>query len=410
LKQRLLLLVPTATYRARAFLDAAQRLDIDITIASEEPSSLAEFHPSGLLTLDFDDPPACACDIAAFAREHPIHAVVGVDDQVTVAAAAIGQALALPHNPIAAAGATRNKHLLRKALAAGGVPSPGFRVLALDSDATQVAADVAYPCVLKPLMMAASRGVVRANNPTEFVKAFENIRKIVAMPDAPQGEESRTSLLVETYVPGWEVAVEGIVTDGELHVFTIFDKPDPLEGPYFAETIYVSPSRLPAAAQQRIIATTQAGITALGLQHGPIHAELRGEGDALWLIEIAARSIGGYCSKVLRFQGGLSLEDVIVRHALRMNDGHIPLEPGATGVMMLQAPRPGRFSGVEGADSARAVPGIDEFVLSAWVGQQLSPLPEGFLYVGFIFARAGTPEAVEEALRQAHSNLNFLID
>lgn len=410
MKQRLLLLVPTATYRARAFLEAAQKLDIDITIASEEASSLTEFHPSTLLTFDFNDPQACARDISTFVRKHPVHGVVGVDDQVTVAAAAIGEALSLPHNPLAGAYATRNKHSLRKTLASAGVPAPDFRVLSFESDAFQTAAQVSYPCVLKPLMMAASRGVIRVDNPPEFVSAFEKIRHIARMPDAPRDPESRASLLIETYVPGWEVAVEGIVTGGRLHVFAIFDKPDPLEGPYFPETIYVAPSRQPPPLQERIVEVAQRGVTALGLQHGPIHAELRGDGDAVWLIEIAARSIGGYCSKVLRFRDGLSLEDVIVRHALRMNDGRIPLEEGAAGVMMLQAPRSGRFRRVDGVDAARAVDGVDEFVLSAWEGQRLSPLPEGFLYVGFIFARAAAPEAVERALRAAFARLDFVID
>lgn len=410
MKQRLLLLLPTTTYRAKAFLQAAQRLEIDISVASDEKSSLADLQPVALLTLDFNDPASCVQDIRRFAKEHPIHGVLGVDDQVTVAANTIAGALGLPHNPEDGIYATRNKLALREGFLRARVPSPAFRAVDLDASPDAVAAGLDYPCVVKPLMMAASRGVIRVDNAAGFADAFHRVRKLVRDRKAPRDESSRNRVLVEEYVPGWEVAVEGIVDRGRFHMFTIFDKPDPLEGPYFPETIYVSPSRMPDATQTAVEETTRAAVAALGLQHGPIHAELRGDGDRLWVIEVAARSIGGYCSKVLRFEGGLSLEDVIVRQALGMTDGRVPRAPGACGVMMLQAPRAGRFREVRGTEAATAVDGIDEFVLSAWRGQPLFPLPEGFLYLGFIFARTDTPEQAEEALRQAYAKLDFIID
>jgi biotin carboxylase len=407
---RILLLVPTTSYRAATFVSAAQALDVDITLASEKTSSLEKFQPVDLVTLDFSDAHACAAKTVAFAREHPVHAVIGVDDQATVAASAAAAALQLPHNPLDAAYATRNKHTMRKRLDESGVPVPGFRTLSVDVDPREAAGEVTFPCVIKPLMMAASRGVIRADNTDELVTAFERVRSIVQMDDAPQDDESRTQVLVEDYVPGWEVAVEGMLTSGRLHVFAVFDKPDPLEGPYFPETIYTTPSRLPKEVRQRVCRLTQEATQVLGLRHGPVHAEIRGTADEMWFIEVAARSIGGYCSKVLRFDGGLSLEDIILRHALDPNMVLPERAEGAAGVMMVQSPRRGVFAEARGVESARDVKHVDEIIISAHPGQELSPLPEGFLYIGFIFARAGTPAAVEKALRQAYGELEFVIE
>jgi biotin carboxylase len=404
------MLVPTATYRAAAFVRAARTLQLDVTIATDHPSSLATLLPNDLITLDFADPESCTAAAEAFAKSHPVDAVVGIDDQVTVAAAAIGARLSLTHNPVDAARAARNKHTMRTRLAAAGVSVPRFRAVAIAENPSRVARETSYPCVLKPLTMAASRGVIRADTPAEFVHAFDQVSEILRTADVPGDVEGREYLLVEEYVPGWEVAVEGILTSGRLRVFAIFDKPDPLVGPYFPETIYVTPSRLPGAVRERIEATTQAATRALGLRHGPIHAELRGEGDRLWFIEVAARSIGGYCSKVLRFSGALSLEDVILRHALAP-DALLPeREDTAAGVMMLQAPRAGRFVETKGLDEAARLPGIEEIIVSSHAGERVTPLPEGFLYLGFIFARGTSAGAVESALRAAAQRLDFVIE
>jgi biotin carboxylase len=404
---RLLLLIPTATYRAGAFVRAAQKLDIDITIASERPNSLAEYLPDDLITLNFSHPSACAKRIVSFARRHPIDAVVGVDDQVARAASAIGEALSLPHNPAAATRAALNKYDMRRRLSDAGVPIPHFQRIRADLDPRPFADAQHYPCVLKPLAMFASRGVIRADDPPQFVQAFEKIRGILEEGHPSNDPRARHHVLVESYVPGWEVAVEGILSEGRLHVFAIFDKPDPLEGPYFPETIYVAPSRLPSDVLQRIAVVTQEATRALGLAHGPIHAELRGTDQDLWFIEVAARSIGGYCSKVLRFKGGVSLEDVIIAHALDPRAAIAEREPEACGVFMMQAPKRGVFHAVHGMGVACAVPGVEEILVSAYPGQELTPLPEGFLYLGFIFARASSPDAVESALRAAHETLRF---
>jgi phosphoribosylamine-glycine ligase len=235
---RVLLLLPTTTYRAPDFLEAAERLGVDVTVASEEPSTMEALNPAGLLALDFADPEACARKAGEFARDHPISAVVGVDEDTAVAAAVISRALGLPSNPPEAASASRDKALLHRRLDAAGVPNPKSRVFALDGDPAEAAREVSYPCVLKPTFLAASRGVIRADDAASFVAAWHRIARILLEPDvAAKGGRSAGEVLVEDFVPGAEVAVEGMLTEGVLEVLAIFDKPDPLDGPFFEETI-----------------------------------------------------------------------------------------------------------------------------------------------------------------------------
>jgi len=410
---RLLLLVPTTTYRAEAFVRAAKRLPVDLSIASEVPSALAHLHPVELPAFDFSRPEEVKSFIEGFAAEHPIDAVVAVDDQATMAAAAIADALGLPGNPPSATYATLNKYRMRRAMTEHGVPTPAYRLVALDDDVERVARELDYPVVLKPLMMAASRGVIRADDPRAFAAAFDRIAAIVAGPGAPADDEARAHILVEGYVPGWEVAVEGVLTDGRLDVVAVFDKPDPLEGPYFPETIYTTPTRLSPRERRAVVEATEATVRSLGLRHGPVHAELRGRagtgGSEALLIEIAARSIGGLCSKVLRFEGDRTLEDVILHHALGFVVAPPALADRAAGVMMLQSPAVGILEEVRGVTDARAVGGVDEVIISANPGRRLDPLPEGFLYLGFIFARGESAEAVEASLREAHSRLEVVL-
>jgi len=411
---RLLLLLPTVTYRTVAFVEAARRLGVDVTVASERPSTFERANPTGLVTLDFADPARAAGQARAFARTHPVHGVVGVDDDTAVVAAAIAEQLGLRGNPVAAAEAARDKHRQRQLLAAAGVAVPRFELLTTAADPEGVSRSAAYPCVLKPLRLSASRGVVRADTPAEFVAAFERIKRILEQPGC---HPASRSLLVEEFVPGREVAVEGLVTQDALTVLAIFDKPDPLDGPFFEETIYVTPSRLAQTAQQQVVACAQAAVGALGLREGPIHAEVRHNDRGAWLIELAARPIGGRCSGALRFDTGetgkgrgetLSLEEIIIRHALGMELPTLERERQASGVMMIPVPAAGVLREVRGLDAARAVPLVEEVVITAHPGQTLVPWPEGSRYPGFIFARGERPEAVEAALRAAHARLDFL--
>src|SRR5256885_6550420 len=296
---RLLLLLPTASYRTAAFVEAARRLGVDLTVASERPSTFQDANPRGLLTLHLSDPARAAGEARAFAQEHPLQGVVGVDDDTAVVAAAIAAELGLVGNDVAAAQAARDKHEQRTLLAAAGVPVPRFTRYGVDEDPRLLAAGVSYPCVLKPLRLAASRGVIRADTPEAFVAAFERVKRILKdagceTRDAGgvEGDASRY-LLGEDFVRGREYALEGLLIAGGLRGLALFDKPDPLDGPYFEETIYVTPSRLPADQQRAVAACVERAAAALGLREGPVHAELRVNASGPWVIELAARPIGG---------------------------------------------------------------------------------------------------------------------
>ncbi len=405
---RVLLLLPTTSYRTPDFLRAAQALGVEVSVGVEETSALERLNPSGLLTLDFRDPAACARAAAAWARRTPVDAVVGVDEDTVVAAAAIAEALGLPHNPREAVAAASHKGRLREALARAGAPSPPHRIFRLDDDPGRAARSAAYPCVLKPTFLAGSRGVIRADDPAGFEAAWRRIAALLSAPDlARRGGEAAREILVEDFVGGAEVALEGLLAGGRLETLALFDKPDPLEGPFFEETIYVTPSRLPEEAQASIRAAAETGARALSLTDGPVHAELRWNGRGAWIIELAARSIGGLCSRTLRFGTGMSLEELILRQALGLERPPDRLDGRAAGVMMIPVPREGVLEEVEGLDAARAVEGIEEVAISAHPGERLVAWPEGSRYPGFIFARCASPADAEAALREAHRRLTF---
>jgi len=398
------------TYRAGAFLEAAHRLGLAVTVGTDRPQALGEQNPAGHLTLDFGDPRAATGEIVAFAARRPLRTLVAADDDGVELAARAAEALGLAHHPPAAVRAARDKLATRRAFAAAGLPVPWFEPVRLYEDPAPIAARLRYPCILKPLALAASRGVMRADDPPGFIAAFGRLRALLARADArPERGAPVTEALVEGYLPGAEVALEGLVTGGRLRTLAVFDKPDPLDGPFFEETLYVTPSRLPETAQRAVVAATQAGVAALGLSHGPVHAELRVDQGQVWVLEIAPRSIGGLCSRALRFGADVSLEELILRHGLGQEIGNVERETAASGVMMIPIPARGRLDHVAGLDRARAVPGVTEVRITIPLGQPIEPLPEGARYLGFIFARGSCPAEAENALREAHRNLSFAI-
>ncbi len=418
--KRVLLLIPTTTYRTQAFLDAAKRLGVEIAVGSERPNVLEKANPSGLLTLNFLDPEKAAQTVIEFSEKYPISTVVGVDDQTTVVAATISAALSLPHNSVSSVSAARNKYLMRELLSKSNIPQPRYSLFSIYDDPRAVARRVNFPCVVKPLILAASRGVIRANDESEFVSAYGRIKAILQMPDVVQtcqDDSAYRQLLVENYIPGEEVTLEGLLSKGKLRILAIFDKPDPLEGPFFEETIYVTPSQLPLNVQEEITSCANRATRALGLEEGPIHAELRINEEGPWVIEIAARSIGGFCSRALRFSqtnqtplgDGISLEELILRHALGMETNSLQRESKSSGVMMIPIPQAGILNEVKGLQEAKEVKGIEDILISAHLDEKLVPLPEGSKYLGFIFARAESPKRVEATLREAHRQLEFVI-
>lgn len=408
---RILLLIPSTSYRAEDFLEAARDFGVDVVVGSDQRPVLEHLAPGRTVWVDMLHPERGAAEAEAFAREYPLDAIIPVDDAGTLLAARAAGRLGLPHNPFEAVEATRDKSLLRQRLEAGGLLSPRHLVVPLAADVADAARRAPYPCVLKPLALAASRGVIRANNEAEFAAAFERIRLLLSDPAvAADCGPTADRVLVEGFVPGVEVAVEGLLTDGRLITLAIFDKPDPLDGPYFEETIYVTPSRLSAAAQAAVIEATAQSARALGLVDGPIHAELRLNDEGAWPIDVAARSIGGLCARTLSFGTGMSLEEIILRHATRTPIPTFDRESRAAGVMMLPIPAAGTLRAIEGVSEAEAVPGIESVTMSMRVGDTVVPLPEGGDYLGFMFARADSPAEVEAALRRAHARLRFRIE
>ncbi len=396
---RVLLLAPTTTYRAAAFTDAARKLGIELVTGTEEEQPLQILQPGRFLTIDLENPGNSIPLLRQFAGQLPIDAILGVDETSTLAAATLSGALDRPHNPVPAVHATRDKHEMRKRFAEGEVPSPASRLRSLDDKLEREAERTLYPCVLKPLSLSSSQGVLRANNAQEFLSAADRIGKIL-------GDRAR-EILVEEFVSGPEVALEGLLIRGTLHTLALFDKPDPLEGPTFEETIYITPSRLPARQQAMIKAVAANGARALGLENGPVHAEVRLTPAGPRVIEIAARSIGVLCSQTLRFGTGMSLEEIILRHAIGMEIPTLARESRSAGVMMIPIPGRGILEDVHGKQAALEVPGIESVSITATPGTEIVPLPEGSRYLGFLFARGETPHAVEEALRRAHRHLRF---
>ena len=396
----LILLASVFTYRFDAFEQAAERLGIPVVRALDVPPPLLG-KSAEALAIDYRDIPRAAAAVVRYARDHPIGAVLGLDDSGTLIAAEASQRLGLRSNDPGAVLAARDKGVMRRRFAAAGIPSPAFQIVSIHDDPAAVAERTNYPCVLKPTSLSGSQGVMRANSPEEFLNYHRRLTPIL--------QANRcTGYLVEEYLPGAEVALEGLLDEGRLHVLALFDKPDPLEGPFFEETIYTTPSRLPLALQQSIVETAARAAEALGLQNGPIHAELRLPPGGPAVIEVAARSIGGHCSQTLRFSTDVSLEELILRQAYGLPFAS-QRESLAGGVMMIPIPAAGILVDVGGLEEARRAPLIESIEIAVQPIQKIVPLPEGGSYLGFIIARGDTPQEVEEALRRAHRLLHLEI-
>jgi biotin carboxylase len=410
--QRVMLVLPTETYRATAFLRAAVDLGLQVVVASNEAPTLAALMEGRVLTLDLHRPAEAAERAMEFAARWPVDAVIGVDESSVLTAASIAERLDIARrNEVAAVAATRDKRVFRRRLTDAGVRQPRFVEIDVNADREvldRAVREVGLPCVIKPVDLAASRGVIRADTLADVDVA---VRRVGAMLSRICADGSAPPMLIEAYVDGVEIAVEGLVRDGQLEVIALFDKPDPLHGPFFEETIYVTPSRLSEATHKCVIESVHAAVTALGLRHGPIHAEVRVGTDAATVIEVAARSIGGLCSQVIRVACAdapneeRSLENVILRQACGLPLGAMHMIDDACGVFMLPIRKAGTLRGVAGLDEASAVPGITGVTMSVPLGERVIPLPEGDRYLGFVFARGGSAEEVETALRDAERHI-----
>jgi predicted ATP-grasp superfamily ATP-dependent carboligase len=414
--KRLLLFARKLGYQPRSLDEAARKLGVDVIFVTDRCHQLDDPWGDQAIAVHFESPEAAAYTVLETVRgREQVDGVLAFGDRPAISAAYVARGLGLPYNHPAAVEACRNKLRMREVFREAGLRGPWFRSVSLQPRPEPSLLGISYPCVLKPLSLSASQGVVRANTREEFIAAAERIRKLLASPEVlARHEANLDQILVEDYIPGREVAVEGLLTDGELRVLAIFDKPDPLIGPFFEETIYVTPSRLSQAELNQIERCSAAAIRALGLTQGPVHAEFRVNTQGIWPLEIAPRPIGGLCARALRFQDPVAgdligLEELLLRHTLDLPGGDRIREPMASGVMMIPVPRSGVLEAVEGQAEARNVSGITEIQITARILDYIAAWPEGSSYLGFLFARATTPEAAETALRLAHSKLRFTI-
>jgi biotin carboxylase len=375
---RLLLIAPSTSYRLGAFLDAAGELGCAVTVASDTPSAIA----GATISVGFDDPLVAA--EALLAQVRPIDAVVGTDGDAVAVAAEVARLLGLPANPPDAMATAGDKHLQRLAAEANGVPQPGFAIVGDEIEWSM------FPAVVKPLRRSASQGVIRVDTAAELAVGVRRVRQITG---------SGEPVLVERFVPGMEVAVEGMLRGGDLDVLAVFDKPDTPEGPHFPETLLISPARLEPDGLAAVVDVADRACAAVGLLEGPVHVECKINRSGVWFVELAARTIGGLCSRALRHDGA-SLEALVIHHALRLPPQTL-LPQGSNGVLMLPVPATGRMNAVRGAEEARAVEAVTDVIISVGSGEYVRALPDGDRYLGFVFARAGTADIVEDALRHA---------
>jgi len=419
LPKRVLLLATTTGYQTRAFGEAAERLGVELVFATDRCDHLDDPWRDAAIPIRFYDEDA---SVAAILEAGRIDGILAVGDRPTVIAARVAQTLGLPGHPPDAAAIAQDKQRMRECLRDAGLPVPWFVPFTIDQSPqpSALSHDLwPYPCVLKPVALSGSRGVMRADDDASFAAALDRLRALMTLPELrAERNDAHTRALVEGFIPGREFAVEGLLHHGTFHVLAIFDKPDPLDGPFFEETLYVTPSSAGAAAQSAIVGGVRRAADAIGLRHGPVHAEVRvnpstrsGQAPAVCVLEVAARPIGGLCARALRFgRAAMSLEELLLRHALGESPDAWRREESASGVMMIPIPRRGVLRRVEGMDEARAVAGVEDVRITAKIDQRLVPLPEGASYLGFVFARAADPRDVEAALRAAHARLRFAID
>ncbi len=401
----MLLVLPTRSYRAAAFLAAAQRLSLEVAIASEEGSTLSHLHPDQEVVIDFADPAAAVAVATELATRNPFQAVIPADEAGVLVAAHIAEQLGLRSSPLKAVAATRNKLVLRERLQEAGVSQPRWG-LWIEGDSPP---PVEFPAVVKPLDQAASRGVIRVEDPKQLLAAGRRVRSMLRTDPKCATPANSVSLLVEEFVAGPEVAVDALLVAGATRLLAIYDKPDPLDGPFFEETIYTVPTALAPARQAKVLAALERVVRTLGLSEGAIHAELRLGGDQAALIDIASRSIGGRCSRVLHFRSGRSLEEILLLAALGEDPGELELESRARGVMMLPIPKSGTLRSVSGREAVLAMPGVDQVEVTVPVGGRVVSWPEGDRYLGFIFASGPDPASVAGELRLAYGKLGLLI-
>jgi hypothetical protein len=410
---RLLLFTAKLGYQARSFDEAARKLGVELVFVTDRCHQLDDPWGDRAIPVHFETPDAAAYSVLESVRGQNIDGILALGDRPAVAAAYVARGLGILHNHPASVEACRSKLRMREVFREAGLRVPWFRAVPVSPTPEPSLLGITYPCVAKPLSLSASQGVIRANSREEFIAAAARIWRLLESPEIRATREPNLDqILVEGYIPGREVAVEGLLTDGDLRILAIFDKPDPLEGPYFEETIYVTPSRLSDSQQSEIERCAVDAMRALGLSEGPVHAEFRVNEEGVWSLEVAPRPIGGLCARALRFAPDyasqtIGLEELLLRHAAGLPGSDWPREQSASGVMMIPVPKSGVLEKVEGEDAARSVPGVTSLEITARLHDYVAAWPEGSSYLGFLFAAGSTAEEVEDTIRAAHAKLHF---
>jgi len=406
LRDRVLIIAPHGSYRTTSFIQAANNLNVEVLIASQGEHSIVSEYVNGL-HIDFQNAEQAQQIIFAEAERGAFSGVIATDDMTTELAARVAKNLQLPHNRSEAVQIAQRKDLARQNLKDHNINVPNFDILTTSKPLTEQAIHVSYPAVIKPVALSASRGVIRVNNFSELESAVERIKNMLQKEHQLE-QKIRETLLVEEFIPGKEIAVEGMLYNGELDILAIFDKPDPLDGPFFEETYYLTPTAFSASVQDVIKQTIIKACQSYGLSQGPIHAECRINDNGVWILEVAARTIGGSCGRLLSIGSGFSLEELVLLHAMGKRVDVKQME-SAAGVLMIPIPGAGILKRVEGLLDAQRVPFVTDVNIEIREGYELTPLPEGNSYLGFIFAQAATREETEKALREAHACLNFVL-
>lgn len=405
-RDRVLVIATHGSYRTAPFIKAANDLNVDVLIASQGEHSIVSDYVKGL-HVDFNDPEQAAEIILNEAKKSPFSGIIGTDDSTTELAAQVAKKSSLPHNDPHAVNIAQRKDLARLSLKKSNVNIPKFDLLTTNKPLLEQKMSVGFPAVIKPVALSASRGVIRVNNALELQQAMTRVETML-IEERQIDKSIREILLLEEFIPGKEVAVEGMLHNGELDVLAIFDKPDPLDGPFFEETYYITPTSFSESKQSEIKQTILESCNAYGLTEGPIHAECRINEKGVWILEVAARTIGGLCGRLLSLGTGHTLEELVLLHAMGKRVETSILE-SAAGVLMIPIPRAGILKRIEGLLEAQRIPYISELSIEVRDGYELVPLPEGNSYLGFIFAEAPTVEEAEQALRKAHDCLNIVI-
>lgn len=404
-----LIISPGASYRLTPYLNAIKSLLYKAIIASDSDFSIVSADIVGI-RIDLGKPDKSLQRIFDAIASVNICAVIATDDATIEMANQVAKQLLLPFNSEAAAKTSHRKDLARLCLSQykqDHYKIPLFSILPLDRSEQSENQWAQFPAVVKPLSLSGSRGVIRVNQKNELDVALARVGNILHN-DQTLAEYERNHVLIEAFIPGVEVAIEGLLQNGKFELITLFDKPDPLDGPYFEESYYITPSRQPEVVQQKIVAATQAVCEAYQLQEGPVHGEFRINQYGVWVLELAARTIGGQCARILQFATGVSLEEMVLKNKLRLPVQYNTDIKGA-GILMIPTPGSGILKRVEGLSQASKVENIVDIEITVRQGYELVTLPEGERYLGFIFALAQTPEAVESALREAHQKLKIII-